>query len=231
MKLHARTRTTLAWSLWLATLGCCAGGQVATLALIRPLTLAILAEGAAFALAFPLGFATVGLVMTLRLPANPIGWLYAAAGLAWSWDIPFWPWIDRLVHDHRPLPLVAQLVAVVGDLGWAPAIALGVTLPALLLPDGRLRSPRWRVGVATAVAGPILFMVGALLHPGPVGEVPVPFDNPFGLAGVAGRIAAVVLNIGLVLHWVSLPAAAVWVSRTGRSPSRCVMPGKRPSMP
>ena len=127
MKLHARTRTTLAWSLWLATFGCCAGGLVATLALIRPLTLGILAEGAAFALAFPLGFATVGLLMTLRLPANSIGWLYAAAGLAWSWTIPFGPWIERLVRDQRPLPLVAQVVVAVGDFGWAPAIALGVT--------------------------------------------------------------------------------------------------------
>jgi hypothetical protein len=48
-------------------------------------------EGAAFALAFPLGFATVGLLVSLRRPGNPIGWLYAAAGLAWSWSIPFDP--------------------------------------------------------------------------------------------------------------------------------------------
>ena len=165
MKLHAQTRTRLAWSLWLATFGCCAAGLAVTLALTRPLTLGILAEGAAFALAFALGFATVGLVMTLRLPANPIGWLYAAAGLAWAWGIPFGPWIEQLLHDHRPLPLLAQLVAVVGDYGWAPAIALGVTLPALLLPDGRLRSCRWRAVVATSVAGATLAVVAGSLAP------------------------------------------------------------------
>jgi hypothetical protein len=213
VKLHARTRTTLAWSLWLATFGCCAGGLVVTVALTRPLTLAILAEGAAFALAFPLGFATVGLLMTLRLPANPIGWLYAAAGLAWSWDIPFWPWIDRLVRDHRPLPLAAQLVAVVADLGWAPAIALGVTLPALLLPDGRLRSRRWRVVVATSVAGATLAVVCGVLSPGPLENRPTlgQLDNPFGLPGPAGTVAAVVTVVGVLLHWASLPAAAVCV--------------------
>src|SRR6266542_6646471 len=107
--MQSRSRTPLAWSLWLASFGCCAAGLVVALALTRPLTLGVLAEGAAFALAFPLGFATIGLVMTLWLPANPIGWLYAAAGLAWSWGIPFGPWIDRLIHDHRPLPLAAQL--------------------------------------------------------------------------------------------------------------------------
>jgi len=101
LELHARTRTRLAWSLWLATFGCCAAGLVVTLALTRPLTLGVLAQGAAFALAFPLGFASIGLVMTLRLPANPIGWLYAAAGLAWSWGIPFGPWIDRLAGRRR----------------------------------------------------------------------------------------------------------------------------------
>jgi hypothetical protein len=209
VKLHARTRTTLAWSLWLATFGCCAAGLAATLTLTRPLTLGVLAEGAAFALAFALGFATVGLVMALRLPANPIGWLYAAAGLAWAWDIPIAPWIDRLLHDHRPLPLLAELVAVVGDYGWAPAIALGVTLPALLLPDGRLRSRRWRVVVATSVAGATLLVVAGSLAPGRLESKPI--DNPFGLPGRAGTIALVLSVIGVLLHWASLPAAGVCV--------------------
>jgi len=211
--MQSRSRTPLAWSLWLASFGCCAAGLVVALALTRPLTLGVLAEGAAFALAFPLGFATIGLVMTLWLPANPIGWLYAAAGLAWSWGIPFGPWIDRLIHDHRPLPLAAQLVAVVGDFGWAPAIALGVTLPALLLPDGRLRSRRWRMVVATNVAGVALTLVAGSLTPGPLENQPVgnQIDNPFGLPGPAGRVAAVVAVIGVLLHWASLPAAAACV--------------------
>jgi hypothetical protein len=40
----ARTKTLLAWSLWLATLGCCAGGLLAALLWIRPLTLELLAR-------------------------------------------------------------------------------------------------------------------------------------------------------------------------------------------
>ena len=151
--------------------------------------------------------------MTLRRPANPIGWLYAVVGLMAALTVPLPPWLDWLVQTGRPLPPWPPSSRSLADLlVWAPAIALGVTLPALLLANGRLRSPRWRVVVVTAVAGPVLFMVGGLLLPGPVGpEAPVRFDNPIGLSGVAGRVAAVVLNTGVVLHWASLPAAAVCV--------------------
>ncbi|HEX2235131.1 MAG TPA: hypothetical protein VHK89_02545 [Actinomycetota bacterium] len=204
MKLHARTRTMLPWLLWLATFGCLAVGLVVTLA-YRPLTVGLLARGAADAIAFSLGFATVGLILTLRRPTNPIGWLYAAAGLAGSLTTPVAAWVEQLVRDDRPLPVAAQLGAVAVDVSWAPWIALGVTLPALLLPDGRLRSGRWRVVVATAVAGPVLFMAAASVAPGPLQELPI--DNPFGLAGAAGTVAGVIAYIGVGLHWASLPAA------------------------
>jgi hypothetical protein len=209
VKLPARPRTIVAWSLWLATFGCCLGGLVVTVAVTRPLTVGVLAEGAAFALAFPLGFASVGLVLSLRRPANPIGWLYGAAGLAWSWSTPFEPWIEQLLRGQHRLPLAAQLVMVASDVGWAPAIALGVTLPALLLPDGRLRSRRWRVVVATSVTGVALTLLGWSLAPGPLQSTPI--DNPFGLAGPAGTVAIVIGAVGVALHWGSLPAAAVCV--------------------
>jgi hypothetical protein len=45
LKLQPRTRTFLAWCLWLATLGCCAAGLVVTLAV----TATTLAAAAAFA--------------------------------------------------------------------------------------------------------------------------------------------------------------------------------------
>ena len=135
-RLQPRTTTVLAWSLWLVAFGCCAGGLVVTLAVIRPLTVAVLAEGAVRALVFPLGFATIGLVLTLRRPANPIGWLFVAAGLAWSLPIPAEPWLDRLVGEQRPLPLLAKVAAVYGEFNWAPATVLGVTCRRCWCPTG-----------------------------------------------------------------------------------------------
>jgi hypothetical protein len=213
--LRSRTRAVLAWALWLVTFGCCAAGLLVTLAIVRPLTVSVLAEGAIYAFFFVLGFATVGLVLALRRPANPIGWLYGAAGLAWAYPIPLGPWVDQLVREHRPLPLVAQVVVASGDLSWAPGIALGVTLPALLLPDGRLRSRRWRPVVASSVTGAVLTVVAGALAPGPLEEMGV--DNPLGLAGPAGNVAAVLTIVGILLHWLSLPPAAVCVGLRFRS--------------
>jgi hypothetical protein len=209
VRVAARTKTLLAWSLWLATLACCAGGLLATLLWIRPLTLSVLAGGASNALAFPLGYATIGLVLTLRRPTNPIGWLYAASGLVWSLAVPFVPWVNRLLVDHRPLAPAGQVAVVFRETSWAPAIALGITLPFLLLPDGRLRSRRWQPVVATTVAGVVMFVVGGSLFPGELTVGPVPIDNPFGLAGVAGTVAKMVTFTGLFLYAISLPAALV----------------------
>jgi hypothetical protein len=209
VRMRARTRTLAAWSLWLVTLGCCAAGLAVTLVVTRPLTVAVLAEGAAFALVFPLGYATVGLVMGLRRPANPIGWLFAASGLVWALTIPIDPWVNQLILDHRPLPLAAQLAALAGEFNWAPAVALGITLPALLVPEGRLRSRRWRPVAAAAVVGPVLGMVGGSLIPGKLEETVRPIANPFGLAGVAGTVAEVVGFSGLVLWAASMLAALV----------------------
>jgi hypothetical protein len=78
---------------------------------IRPLTLAVVAD-AVFTLVFLLGYATIGLVVTLRRPANPIGWLYAAVGLIGALTVPLAPWLDRLAQTGRPLPLAAQLQAI-----------------------------------------------------------------------------------------------------------------------
>jgi hypothetical protein len=207
VRLQPRPKTFLAWSLWLASMGCCAGGLLAALLWVRPLTPELLTRGAATALAFPVGYATIGLVLSLRRPANPIGWLYAASGLAWALVLPFQPWLDQLIRDHWPLPLAAQLAAVAGGFLWAPGVGFGITLPFLLLPDGRLRSPGWRVVVVTAVTGAGIVLAAGTLMPGRLGETSI--ANPFALAGPAGMVATGLFDVGLALHAGSAVAALV----------------------
>jgi hypothetical protein len=208
--MHGRTRTYLAWLLFLATLGCLAGGLVVTLFVTRPLTSEVLVDGAGNA-AMWLLFAVVGLVLTLRRPANPIGWLYAAAALAWTFYIPWDPWVDQLQRSGRPLPAVARLAALTGDTFWAFGITLAVTLPLLLLPNGRLRSPRWRPVAVAAVAATAVDVVGWALSPTPLTQTLKPAAKPFPLHGVAGTVATAVSWIGEAVLFACIPAAAVCV--------------------
>ena len=206
--MRVRSRTLLAWSLWLGTLGCLVGGLVVTLLVTRPLTSDVLVTGA-FEGAVWLLFATIGLVLTLRRPDNPIGWLYAAAGLVWSLYVPWDPWVDQLLGTGRPLPLAAQLAALAGDSLWAVGITLAITLPLLLLPNGRLRSRRWRVVVVAAVAGTTLEVVGWVLSPDPMTQTIEPVAKPFALDGWAGTVATTVSWIGFGILFASIPAAAL----------------------
>ena len=232
--MRVRSRTLLAWSLWLATLGCLVGGLVVTLFVTRPLTSDVLVTGA-FDGAVWLLFATIGLVLTLRRPANPIGWLYAAAGLVWSLYVPWDPWVDLLLRTGRPLPLAARLAALAGDSLWAVGITLAITLPLLLLPNGRLRSRRWRVVVVVAVAG---------THPGGgrLGPVAGPDDPdpgaggqavPAGRLGRHGRRHRSAGSAGVCCSPASRRRPSVWCCgsgpRVGSSASSCA--GSPPGRP
>jgi len=220
--MHLGSRTLLAWLVFLATLACLVGGLVVTLLVTRPLTTDAVVDGA-FEGAIWLLFATVGLALTLRRPANPIGWLYAAAGLVWTLYIPWDPWVDQLLGSGRPLPPAARLAALAGDSLWAVGITLAITLPLLLLPNGRLRSPRWRLVAVTAIAGTAITVVGWSLAPDPMTQTLQPVAKPFPLHGTAGAVADTIHWIGWGMLFACIPAAAVCVVlrfRTSRGTER-----------
>jgi hypothetical protein len=220
--MHLGSRTQLAWLVFLATFACLAGGLVVTLLVTRPLTTDALVAGA-FEGSIWLLFATVGLVLTLRVPANPIGWLYAAAGLVWTLYIPWDPWVDQLLRSGRPLPPAARLAALAGDSLWAVGITLAITLPLLLLPDGRLRSPRWRLAAIAAIVGTATTVVGWCLAPNPMTQTLEPVAKPFPLHGTAGAVAYTAHWIGWGVLFACIPVAAVSVVlrfRTSRGVER-----------
>src|SRR5215213_4948581 len=214
--MRPRSRTLLAWSLWSATMACLLGGLLVTLAVVRPLTSEVIVNGALEG-SWWLLFATIGLVLSLRLPANPICWLYAAAGLVWSAYIPFDPWVDRLQRTGRPLPLAAPYLALIGETFWAVGITLAVTLPLLLLPDGRLRSPRWRPVLVAAVAGTVVEVVFWCLDPEPMTQTLEPVAKPFALHGWAGTAARLVGWTGWGILFACVPAAALCIVLRFRS--------------
>jgi hypothetical protein len=216
VNMHARSRTQLAWLLFLATLGCLAGGLAVTLLVTRPLTADVLVDGT-FEAGIWLLFATIGLVLTLRRPANPIGWLYAAAALVWTLYVPWDPSVNELLRSGRPLPPAAHLAALAGDSLWAVGLTLAITMPLLLLPDGRLRSRRWRLVAAASVVGTSMEVIGWVLSPDPLTQTLEPVAKPFPLHGAAGTVATTVSWIGWGVLFACIPVAAACVVLRFRS--------------
>ena len=91
---------------------------------------------------FSAAFGVVGLVVAVRKPRNPLGWLMLAVAGFWALneDASFYVVADyRLRHHGLPLGWVALLAQP----GWAVAIA-ATGLIVFMFPDGRLPAPGWR---------------------------------------------------------------------------------------
>jgi hypothetical protein len=159
------------------------------------------------------GYALVGALVAARQPANPIGWILLATGIALS--------LGALVDANLLLrdAFARELSAWLSDWTWYVWLTLaGVFLP-LLFPTGRLLSPRWRPVLWLSVAALALSIVGAAFEPGRLDvDSAVPVDNPFGIGGAIGDAMPAVSRAGDVLAAVAfLLAAASMVIRFRRS--------------
>jgi hypothetical protein len=159
-------------------------------------------------------FGVVGLVLAVRRPGNPLGWLMLSAtgflvisGDAGAYAVASY----RLGHGDLPLGWVAVLLQP----GWAPAIALfGLTV--LLFPDGRLPAARWRwvlwvyAAVAAAwVAGVVYISAGAIIghrvHVDGTGNL-LALDHPSGPDAWWGVVQGVFFFV-LAAFWLATVAA------------------------
>ncbi len=130
------------------------------------------------------GCSTVGVVIASRRPAHPIGWIFCALGFVGGVHLFCGEYaIYASVVERGSLPGGGVSAWIVGWL-WVPLNALLAFL-ALLFPDGKLPSPRWRpvgwLNGVVAVAGSCV----AALMPGPGPWIDT-LDNPFGVEGLKG---------------------------------------------
>jgi hypothetical protein len=97
-------------------------------------------------------FAAVGLLLALRQPRNPMGWLLLAASVlvALNFAAAYYAELDYRLGHHLPLGAVALVLQP----SWAPGI-VSFGLAVMLFPDGRLPSPRlrWILRVYLAIGG------------------------------------------------------------------------------
>ena len=191
--MRSRTAALLAWPLWVLSLV----GAIATV-LDEP-TVESFMFGAMF-----LVFATVGLVLVLRVPQNPIGWILACVGALGGTGGIAALWAFGPVGTELPGAGFARWL-----LTWIifPVIGL-VTIPLLLLfPTGQLPGRRWRFALWMAPLFILLASVGAAFYPWPPEERG---PNPYALGRAEETllflqdISGIPLLIGVVAALVSI---------------------------
>jgi hypothetical protein len=127
-----------------------------------------------------LAFATVGAMVTIRAPGNPIGPVFLATGLViGAGDLAF-QYADRAVFISPGTWPGDTGAAWLQNLGLPPSFGL-LAVALLLFPDGRLPSTRWRPALWLALAGIALIVVGYGLRPGPLDGPFESISNPFGV--------------------------------------------------
>src|SRR5262249_27366222 len=114
-----------------------------------------------FANVTSLGIPVVGFVLASRRPANRLGWMFLAAGLALALSFFLTQYAQHaLVAVPGSWP-AGRAAAWLGNWIWAIPYAL-LAFVFLLLPTGQLRSPRWRVA-AWSIAGAYTLAVADLI--------------------------------------------------------------------
>jgi signal transduction histidine kinase len=161
-------------------------------------------SGAAF-LTGSLAYATVGAVLLRRLPGHRIGRLFACIGVLYAANGLAYAYAEHAIYaSGLPFGLVAAKLWGALEV-TAPVLAL----PLLLLPDGRLPSPRWRPALALVGAAFVLFPVSRLLMPGTLENPFAGVQNTWGIGtrelfltldqvGWACTVAAIVLGVAAV---------------------------------
>jgi hypothetical protein len=161
-------------------------------------------------------FPLVGLLIALRRPETPIGWLLLAIGIFWGIaGMTSYADYGIVVHPGS-LPGAALVASIAGHM-WAPPIGLMGTFLLLVFPDGRLPGPRWRWVAylsAFAIAGTSVVL---LVTPGTMGDNGYPDTiNPLGIEALHGVIGSAQI-IMLLLPVMMVASAAGLVVRFRRS--------------
>jgi hypothetical protein len=163
---------------------------------------------------FAVTVSTVGVVIALRRPHNPIGWLFLAAGLGYAIASSAYEYGVYAVLTH-PGSLLGPEAAWVASWIWPPALG-ALACVILLFPDGRVLSPRWRPLVWVAGTSSAIAAAGFAISPGPLDEFEV-VRNPFGLQQVGLLTGLLELGGMPGLGFALLAAGASLVARLRRA--------------
>ena len=140
---------------------------------------------------------TVGVLVLVRKPRHPVGWLLVAHGLFFA----------TLALDGASTTHAGLVFDQLTQGAWV-FLFLFLVLIAYLLPDGHLANRFWRRWVTAGLAGVVLFVGGAAgdaqgfasSHHG--ARLPVPWlsETVSGILGVIGLVLVVLLFFGSIVE-------------------------------
>lgn len=149
----------------------------------------------------------VGLVVALRRPSNPIGWLLIANALIFGWLGGFPAAYAGYALEH-PGTLPGGRLAAVWDTAAWPLLFAGIVAIAFVFPDGNLPSPRWRwIAIGGGIAATVT-LLGGLLS---ANQLDPPFDDVAPLEVLPDAVTGAMQGLGLLGMFATLIAAAVAV--------------------
>jgi hypothetical protein len=188
MRSHAAVR--LAWTLFGVTAVCLLVNLVVAVLNTSgpdPVSFGAAVGSSAFYLT-SFAFTAVGVVVAVRRPRNPIGWILLAIGFLW--ELPSEEVVRYGAVTAPGSVPGSDVLAVLTSSAWVPGIGLIGTFLLLLFPDGHLPSRRWRPVAWVSALTLSVVTVAIPLLPLSLREVAahsfLPTDpNPLGVAALA----------------------------------------------
>jgi len=129
-----------------------------------------------------LPWVAAGLLLVLRIPHLPIGWIMLLPALGTAFQSLAGRAI-QFTHVVKGSPMLGtEILAVLGDALWVPGVAVGLVSLMVLYPDGRPPGTRWRWVLWISGGAAAAYILVTLFSRAPLYFLDT-VDNPLGLFG------------------------------------------------
>jgi class 3 adenylate cyclase len=214
--MRIRRTSVLAWALCASSLLIVAG--TATLAIVNRGTIHDPEQANAIEIVLPIGFALLGGLVASRQPRNVLGWIFLAISIANG--------VPGLTDQYARYAVVTNPEAAFTPwIPWIGSVSDSLVYPSglaafaiMLMPNGRLVSPRWRIvlllaAVLTVVLLGMTLTDTTLLNQSGMPEIRNPTGDPAMSAITTGPIGLAVFLGGLLVLVVAAASVVIKMRR------------------